>query len=171
MATPIHKLAEIRVAVECCILAEGKVLLQKRPDDSKNFPGYWTLPGGHVDEGEDVLTAIIREVEEETGIRISTDQVKLKVLALNHHLDRKQVWNISAFRVDLPKLVTAQDSNEGECKWFDIAELDGDFNLFPPIKAYKEHILDANSGILYMSGDWENAQLVKQHTWVIDKDS
>lgn len=28
----------------------------------------WLQPGGHVDPGEDVLTAAIREVEEETGV-------------------------------------------------------------------------------------------------------
>ena len=28
----------------------------------------WLQPGGHVDEGEDVLTAAIREVAEETGV-------------------------------------------------------------------------------------------------------
>lgn len=30
--------------------------------------GDWLQPGGHVDPGEDVLTAAIREVHEETGI-------------------------------------------------------------------------------------------------------
>ena len=30
--------------------------------------GTWLQPGGHIDPGEDVLTAAIREVEEETGV-------------------------------------------------------------------------------------------------------
>lgn len=30
--------------------------------------GLWLQPGGHVDPGEDVLTAAVREVHEETGV-------------------------------------------------------------------------------------------------------
>lgn len=43
---------------------EGEVLLEKRADN-----GWWGLPGGHVDVGESVERAAVREVLEETGIR------------------------------------------------------------------------------------------------------
>jgi 8-oxo-dGTP diphosphatase len=32
------------------------------------FKGYWCLPGGHIDRYETVQEAVIREVEEETGL-------------------------------------------------------------------------------------------------------
>ena len=51
--------------------APPKVLLTRRHQAAKLFPGVWVLPGGHVDEGEDLLTAALREVLEETGIRIA----------------------------------------------------------------------------------------------------
>lgn len=49
----------------------AKILLTRRKDSAALFPGEWVLPGGHVDEGEDLVTAAIREVQEETGIRIT----------------------------------------------------------------------------------------------------
>ena len=40
--------------------AEGHVLLQRRSDN-----GLWGLPGGSVEIGESVTTAVVREVKEE----------------------------------------------------------------------------------------------------------
>ncbi|MBR5129852.1 MAG: NUDIX domain-containing protein [Alphaproteobacteria bacterium] len=34
------------------------------------FNGYYLLPGGHVDEGERVIDAAIRELKEELGITV-----------------------------------------------------------------------------------------------------
>lgn len=49
---------------------EGRCLLLKRSESSKNNPGMWDLPGGKMDEGEQFENAILREVAEETGLRI-----------------------------------------------------------------------------------------------------
>ena len=59
---------------------EGKILIKKRPDKF-SFPGDWDLPGGAVEEEDCVETlderivreVLIREVFEETGIRILVD--------------------------------------------------------------------------------------------------
>jgi ADP-ribose pyrophosphatase YjhB (NUDIX family) len=42
-----------------------KVLLTRRADN-----GQWCLPGGHVDPGETVSESCVREVLEETGLRV-----------------------------------------------------------------------------------------------------
>lgn len=46
--------------------ADGDVLLHRRSDS-----GLWTLPGGAMEIGETMSQAVVREVEEETGIRIA----------------------------------------------------------------------------------------------------
>lgn len=46
----------------------GKILLVKRA--TVVFKGYWALPGGRVDAGENVEQALKRELEEETGLHV-----------------------------------------------------------------------------------------------------
>ena len=48
----------------------GEVLLLRRSYSSKTNPGTWELPGGKVDPGEKFDTAILREMEEETGLTV-----------------------------------------------------------------------------------------------------
>ena len=51
---------------------KGQVLIQDR--QKKDWPG-WTFPGGHVEKNEDILTAMKREIKEETGLEISPSLV------------------------------------------------------------------------------------------------
>lgn len=54
-----------KVAVNAVVFNDRKeVLLAKRTDN-----GLWCLPGGHVDLGETLGTACLRELFEETGLR------------------------------------------------------------------------------------------------------
>jgi ADP-ribose pyrophosphatase YjhB (NUDIX family) len=60
------KIDDIRPGVAVIIMDEEKrVLLQKRSD-----VGLWGIPSGHVEPGETVAEAAIREVQEETNLQI-----------------------------------------------------------------------------------------------------
>jgi mutator protein MutT len=50
--------------------AAGELLLVRRADD-----GLWELPGGRLELGESAAEAVVREVAEETGVRIRTTAV------------------------------------------------------------------------------------------------
>ncbi len=52
--------------VSVVVVRDGKVLLVKRANP-RAF-GLWSLPGGHVEMGEPVRQAALRELAEETGI-------------------------------------------------------------------------------------------------------
>jgi mutator protein MutT len=47
---------------------DGEALLCHRHPDRVSFPDVWDLPGGHIEEGEPVADALVRELAEEIGI-------------------------------------------------------------------------------------------------------
>ena len=57
-----------RVAVRGIIYKNGKIFAQKlkHQDDVNSF---WSTPGGGLDDGEDLLSGLCREMIEETGVR------------------------------------------------------------------------------------------------------
>jgi 8-oxo-dGTP diphosphatase len=59
----------VDVAVGVLIDADGNFLLTSRPP-GKVYAGYWEFPGGKVEAGESIETALRRELHEELGITI-----------------------------------------------------------------------------------------------------
>src|SRR5690348_716649 len=57
-----------QLAVSAVIFRDGKVLLVRRARSPGK--GFYSLPGGRVEFGESLHTALAREVDEETGLRI-----------------------------------------------------------------------------------------------------
>lgn len=85
--------AIFKSAVHMIITKDNKILIQKRKG-SKLWPGYYALPAGHIDEGENQYDALTREAEEELGIEITEKDVKESyvVLRRNHFkIDGKQL--------------------------------------------------------------------------------
>jgi ADP-ribose pyrophosphatase YjhB (NUDIX family) len=66
--TPSDQPSRPQLAVSAVIFREGKVLLVRRARSPGN--GFYSLPGGRVEFGESLHTALTREVDEETGLRI-----------------------------------------------------------------------------------------------------
>ncbi|WKN45977.1 NUDIX hydrolase [Tunicatimonas pelagia] len=58
----------IKVTVDAVVFTDDhqEVLLIQRKNDP--FQGQWALPGGFVEDDEDLDTAVARELEEETGV-------------------------------------------------------------------------------------------------------
>ena len=63
----MRKTEPIELTVLCLIEDGDRILLQNRV--KKDWHGY-ALPGGHVEPGESVVDAVIREMTEETGLTV-----------------------------------------------------------------------------------------------------
>lgn len=101
---------------------EGKLLLLKRSELDKTFPGMYTIPGGHVDAGEDHRTAAIRELQEESGLTPDKDTQFQKI---GEYEDDKCC--IEYFRSNVDKdndTLTLQSEEAWQYEWIDPRELD-----------------------------------------------
>ena len=65
---PALRLAAVAIAID----SKKRVLLTRRPQTMRTFPGAWVLPGGSVDRTDpSIAAAAVRELEEETGLQLS----------------------------------------------------------------------------------------------------
>ena len=89
-----------------CLLASailvdsrGWLLLQERDEHALVAPNQWGLVGGHLEPGEDWDQALLRELEEESGLRLDHglelwfDEVVQHSPKVSTHLaDRWRIW-------------------------------------------------------------------------------
>ena len=129
-----------KIAVNAVVFNDkGEVLLAKRTDN-----GLWCIPGGHVDLGETLVLACLRELEEETGL--CGEVVRLIGIYSDTknslHIAQGPEWH--TIRVSfLCKIVggTIGPSDEtSEIRYFDVR------NLPPLITDHASRIKDALKG-------------------------
>lgn len=107
--------------VVAAILRRGlHVLLCHRHPDRLWYPDVWDLPGGHVDEGEKPRQALVREMREELGIRVTVPAEPFAhVRGPDHRMD---VWLIDRWIAEPENM--APDEHD-ELGWFDLGRIAG----------------------------------------------
>jgi len=108
---------EIVTITNMCMVYEGtRVLVQDRNDPQ--WPGL-TFPGGHVEKGESFTDAVIREVHEETGLRISAPRLcGIK----DWTKDDGSRYMVLFYKTDKFE-GTLTSSDEGEVYWLELDEM------------------------------------------------
>jgi ADP-ribose pyrophosphatase YjhB (NUDIX family) len=121
-----------RVAAYGVAVVSGRVLLT-RLTALTSRAGWWTLPGGGIDHGEDPRDAVVREVAEETGL-VATVLELLDVYS-SHFVGTSPVGVDEDFhairivyRVDVPAdvapVVVDVGGTTDAAAWFPLEQLD-----------------------------------------------
>ena len=112
----------IKLTVDALIFsasADGKyVLLVKRKNEP--FKGQWVLPGGFVDDGEGLETAAIRELQEETSLKMRSLK-QLKAYGAPGRDPRGHTVSVAFWgRTNKDKVKIEAASDADDVKWFNI---------------------------------------------------
>lgn len=118
------------VTVDACVVQSGHVLLVKRKE--RPGKGLWALPGGFLNQGEKILDAVLRELREETKIKVPTPVLKGNIVTSKVFDDPNRSSRgrtiTHAYLIHLPpdtKLPLVKGADDAEkAKWVPLADLE-----------------------------------------------
>lgn len=118
-----YKYPRPAVTADCVVItkeAEPKVLLIQR--GANPYKGYWAFPGGFMNMDETTEQCAIRELEEETGLKLTT----IKQIGAYSKVDRDprgRTITVAYLAItDKPAQVTGQD-DAAKAEWFPLSAL------------------------------------------------
>lgn len=107
----------IRKAVRCYLIKNDKVVVTKYKEENKKS-GYYDIPGGKIEEGENPEQTAIREMKEETGLKVGN--LKYKGNMIIEYPNR--IFDFDVF-VTNESEGEIQEFEENTSEWIDIKEL------------------------------------------------
>ncbi len=135
--------------VHFLLFREDTVLLHQRKNTGY-MDGWYSVPGGHIEDNEPASHALCREVFEETGIFLSPDQVKPV-----HIMHRKSndirfttFWSAIGEVTQTPQNMEPQKSDD--VRFFPLHSLPS--NLVPYVRFTIDQVLE---GKFYSEFGWE----------------
>jgi len=134
------------------IVKDGKMLMTKRRDLRPKFNNKWELPGGGVDNGEEIKEALIREIKEETGYNVKIVEQLPEILTKTE----KENAEYGSYQVFLIMYICKIKS--GKFKTSD-AEING-HGWFTIQEALKKPLLPLNKKYMEVK---ENMEVLKKY--------
>ncbi len=112
----IHVVAAVIYAAR----STSQILIAKRPDHLHQG-GLWEFPGGKLDQGETPRQALVRELQEELDINVTSAE---PLMQLSHDYTDKQVmldiWQVTGFEGQ------ARGVEGQECRWVSVVDIVAD---------------------------------------------
>lgn len=72
----------IKKSAAVFIFQKGNEYLFLKREHTGTGDGFYTLPAGHIDEGETVLGGAVREIKEELGVTVQHQDLEFKLVAV-----------------------------------------------------------------------------------------
>ncbi len=132
-------------AIHLFLVRDNQVLLLRRFNTGYE-DGNYSVPAGHLDGGEEVKSAAIREAAEECAIRI--DPKDLEVVGVMHRYshDERIDFFLNASRWD-GKITNAEPHKCDDLSWYSLDKLPD--NIIPYVKYALENYHEGNWFMTY----------------------
>jgi 8-oxo-dGTP diphosphatase len=122
------------LAIYCLVLRGPQLLLLKRTG-TKYASGFWSVPAGHVDQGEPLLAAASRELEEETGLIVAQRAWSL-VAFMHRQTEQRSIIDVFLRTEEFSgDLMNREPEKHGALGFRDISELPS------PVVPYVKEVL------------------------------
>jgi 8-oxo-dGTP pyrophosphatase MutT (NUDIX family) len=134
--TPVEEALDQPVAT-AIVTADGRVLVGRRNDGKPP----WTFIAGEVEPGESPADAAVREVKEETGLRVELAEV---IGERVHPKTGRTMIYIAARPTHGTEIFVGDEDELAEVRWVTLAEADefmAAYGMFGPVHDYLEHEL------------------------------
>lgn len=104
------------------LLVRGDSVLMLRRYNTGFADGFYSMVAGHVEAGEDLKAAVIREAKEEAGIDLSPTD--LEVVGVIHSMSDREYVNFFLKASEWSGEVTNMEPDKcDDLRWFDMADL------------------------------------------------
>lgn len=135
------------VTTDAVLTQSGYILLIKR--DRFPYKDCWALPGGYLDKGKFIIDNMIKELREETCVKVPSKVLKgsIRNIQVFDHPDRDPRGRVitHGFHIDLgypneklPKVKGADDA--AEARWFKLSEVTSEMMAFDHYHIIKHFI-------------------------------
>jgi 8-oxo-dGTP pyrophosphatase MutT (NUDIX family) len=102
---------------------DGRIFVQRRSPDRSLFPNAWDIVGGHLEPGESTMDALRREIQEETGWRLTHVIAELPPVTYTGEDGHERVEDDFLVRVEgdlrRPRL---EEGKHTEYRWISFAD-------------------------------------------------
>lgn len=161
----------IKTSVTNFLYCEDSYLFLLRNKNKKVDPGRLNGIGGKVEPGENYLDAAIRETEEETGYKVTRDDIALAAVArLEGGYDEDWVMCFFKIKIHDKKIPLGNETNDGTLMWINKDEvLKTKHELVDDIKYSFEEIVKGDKLLFINAQLDENQKVAKTSISTLNK--
>lgn len=157
------------ISVTAIIEYQGRFLFIKRRDDVSNFPRKRVFPWGKVELWEDVIQALSRELQEETGLEIADNYTLLSSYQFTREEDQSSSIGLVFLVHALNDEVVFDEESFSEYEWI-LPEEIMDYDTIYGMEAHVRNAIYALKTHQWISRDWMSITHYQDNNHQISKE-